>query len=460
MKMGDSQGADQGAQGGYGDQAEQSYGGEVAQSYAAPAVAAVEAYRPEICVSLCPDEAPFFNAATGGCQPGICRQEVAYAAPVQSYGAPVQSYGGQQQSGYRKLQQSYGAPVEQSYGGMQSYGAPAPECNLEAPRGTIDTRNNRVGRSGLIALWIGFALLFLSSVYFINRYLWLYYLADIADGRQDWRIGSEGGQDVYAFLASPSLICGMVTFIASLAYLAMATHHGFYTRCFDGREFYYARYLDWVITTPMMLHALAYIGNMSDNIWHYLFFNDILMIISGLIGSTVGGGDKWVFFGFSILCYLPVIYYLCERKNRAIDNRIFDEFGNPDVDLGTAGASNRSAFLPHVWFLVGYNNIMRLTVAAWTLYPVVWILAEGTGTISANGEAVFYTVLDLISKAGFGIIIVTMRRNSFAQTVAAGWKMKFEVDGTDAAKGKNWSDAAASWIGGAVAMTLGGSSAL
>merc|ERR1711934_223713 len=129
-----------------------------------------------------------------------------------------------------------------------------------------------------------------------------------------------------------------VTFIASLAYLAMATHHGFYTRCFDGPEFYYARYLDWVITTPMMLHALAYIGNMSDNIWHYLFFNDILMIISGLIGS-----------------------------------------------------------------------------------PVVWILAEGTGTISANGEAVFYTVLDLISKAGFGIIIVTMRRNSFAQTVAAGW---------------------------------------
>merc|ERR1711937_224079 len=287
----------------------------------------------------------------------------------------------------------------------QSYGAPAPECNLEAPRGTIDTRNNRVGRSGLIALWIGFALLFLSSVYFI---------ADIADGRQDWRIGSEGGQDVYAFLASPSLICGMVTFIASLAYLAMATHHGFYTRCFDGREFYYARYLDWVITTPMMLHALAYIGNMEDNIWHYLFFNDVLMIISGLIGSTVGSGDKWVFFGFSIL-----------------------------------------TFIPHVHFIVTYTNIMRLTVTAWALYPVVWILAEGTGTISANGEAIFYTVLDIISKAGFGAIIVTMRRNSFAQTVAAGWKMKFEVDGTDAEKGKDWSDAAASWVGGAVAMTLG-----
>merc|ERR1711990_505927 len=419
---GDSQGADQGAQGGYGDQAEQSYGGEVAQSYAAPAVAAVEAYRPEICVSLCPDEAPFFNAATGGCQPGICRQEVAYAAPVQSYGAPVQSYGGQQQSGYRKLQQSYGAPVEQSYGGMQSYGAPAPECNLEAPRGTIDTRNNRVGRSGRIALWVGFALLFLSSVYFINRYLWLYYLADIADGRQDWRIGSEGGQDVYAFLASPALICGMVTFIASLAYLAMATHHGFYTRCFDGREFYYARYLDWVITTPMMLHALAYIGNMEDNIWHYLFFNDVLMIISGLIGSTVGSGDKWVFFGFSILTFIPIIYYLCERKNRAIDDNMYDGEGNIAPIIGTNVGIG--AFLPHVHFIVSYNNIMRLTVTAWALYPVVWILAEGTGTISANGEAIFYTILDIISKAGFGFILVPARRNSYAQAIAAGFKFK------------------------------------
>jgi len=333
--------------------------------------------------------------------------------------------------------------------GMQSYGAPAPECNLEAPRGTIDTRNNRVGRSGLIALWIGFALLFLSSVYFINRYLWLYYLADIADGRQDWRIGSEGGQDIYAFLASPSLICGMVTFIASLAYLAMATHHGFYTRCFDGREFYYARYLDWVITTPMMLHAIAYIGNMEDNIWHYLFFNDVLMIISGLIGSTVGSGDKWVFFGFSILTFIPIIYYLCERKNRAIDDNIYDGEGNIVTIIGTDRGIG--AFQPHLHFIVSYNNIMRLTVTAWALYPVVWILAEGTGTISANGEAIFYTILDIISKAGFGFILVTARRNSYAQAIAAGFKFKNNV---------NFTQVLEEYVIGAFALSQSGSSSL
>merc|ERR1719453_2187370 len=168
-----------------------------------------------------------------------------------------------------------------------------------------------------------------------------------------------------------------------------------------------------------MLHALAYIGNMEDNIWHYLFFNDVLMVI----------------FGFSILTFIPIIYYLCERKNRALDNGIYDSEGNRMVSpQGLADG----AFIPHVHFIVTYTNIMRLTVTAWALYPVVWILAEGTGTISANGEAIFYTVLDIISKAGFGAIIVSARRNSYAQAIAAGVKMRFNSGNED---DFNWNEA-------------------
>jgi len=66
---------------------------------------------------------------------------------------------------------------------------------------------------------------------------------------------------------------------------------------------------------------------------------------------------------------------------------------------------------------------MRLTVLAWCLYPVVWILAEGTGTISSNGEAIFYTVLDVIAKTGFGFIITTAKRNTLKQVQAAGFKL-------------------------------------
>lgn len=45
-------------------------------------------------------------------------------------------------------------------------------------------------------------------------------------------------------------------------------------------------------------------------------------------------------------------------------------------------------------------------MCAWFAYPIIWILAEGTGVISANAEAICYTVLDVISKAVFGYFVV------------------------------------------------------
>merc|ERR1711865_303047 len=345
-----------------------------------------------------------------GAQGGESDNSYGYEAPAQAAPA-AESYAAPQA-------ESYAAPQAESY-------APQESCN-QAPRNSIDARNNRVSNAGRIALWIGFIILFFHSVYFVNRYLWYYYCADMSDGVKDWRIGSSSGLAIFQFLASPALMCGFVTFIASLAYLSMATHHGFYVRCFDGREFYYARYLDWIITTPMMLHALAYFGDMTDNIWHYLFFNDILMIASGLIGSTVGGGERWAFFGFSMLCFLPVIYYLCNVKNFVIDNRLFDGAGavaNAEIALAQAVNGNLgAAFRPALFFFGTYDSIMPLPFLAWSMYPIVWILAEGTGTLSANAEAVLYTILDIISKSGFGILIVTAKKNPFQQLVAAGFQ--------------------------------------
>jgi bacteriorhodopsin len=49
---------------------------------------------------------------------------------------------------------------------------------------------------------------------------------------------------------------------------------------------------------------------------------------------------------------------------------------------------------------------MNITVLSWFFYPIVWILAEGTGVLCANAEAICYTVLDIISKTVFGFLIV------------------------------------------------------
>ena len=66
-------------------------------------------------------------------------------------------------------------------------------------------------------------------------------------------------------------IAGFICMMASLAYLTMATGHGYITRCCDGRSFYYARYIDWMFATPLMLcelHTLLETGAV-----HFRLFN-------------------------------------------------------------------------------------------------------------------------------------------------------------------------------------------
>jgi len=333
----------------------QSYGSEVGMYMKAP----------EVCLGNCPVEAPCQHPS-GGCVPRACT-----AAPVAPVGYAAQSYGGTQQSGYRQLQQGYGQ--QQTYAApTQSYGyavsAPAPKCGC--PVGTIDMSCSRLGNR--VVLWIAFALLFLPALWFFFQ-TWNFdplRLMDDGDIDDDVR----GAVEHYRL---HRLVAGIVCFIASLAYLTMSMGYGYTVRCCDGRQFYYARYVDWTITTPLMLWEIVDYTNAPQNERIFLLAMDVLMIIGGLIGALVCGGEKWAFFGFSILCFIPILWFLCALEAQAKEGhlRIF-------------------------------RSIMNLTVLSWFFYPVVWILAEGTGVLCANAEAICYTVLDIISKSVFGAIIV------------------------------------------------------
>merc|ERR1712166_977341 len=148
---------------------------------------------------------------------------------------------------------------------------------------------------------------------------------------------------------------------------------------------------------------------------------DFLLVKSA---ELVEGGDKWAFFGFSMLTFIPVIYELCRLDKKEVDAQVYDTAGNVEPDnFGTAPARNGGAVQPYIWFYRSYRNMMNVTVVTWSLYPLVWILAEGTNTLTANGEAIFYTVLDIISKAFFGYLIVSCRRNTMAQLQSSGYKV-------------------------------------
>merc|ERR1711966_209673 len=326
----------------------------------------------EICLGSCPKEAPCQHQATGAC---VAKQgEVRHEA-----------YGAAQQGAYRRLQesdnsygyeapaaqeaapeQSYAAPV-QSYAAPQSYEPPAEGC----PYGTVDTSCGSLNNH--IVLWIAFALLFLPSLYF--------FCAAFSENITDPATGQAIEVDPISapFLLKYRLhrvIAGAICFIASLAYLAMATGHGFTVRCCDGRQFYYARYVDWAITTPLLLWEIIDYTSAPINQRFFIYAADILMIIAGLIGSLVCGGEKWIFFGFSMLCFIPILWFLCALRESV-----------------------------EVQHKKAYETLMNITVITWFFYPIIWILAEGTGSLCANAEAICYTVLDIIAKSAFGFVI-------------------------------------------------------
>jgi len=456
------------ADAGYGDAAQTTgYGGEETTGYEAPSTgyeapstgyesAGYEAaptvhYAPaatKICLGSCPAGTKCQDKATGACS-AIMQSAAVESYATQSYASPAtESYGAEtQEAGYRNLQEETGCPA-----------------------GSINIQNQRLHSNTV--LWIGFGLLFVPALYFFwiafadpsNRLVDEtgvdeFFLGDLSyalrsevlhqrrltqvETRLPAGLNSPGsGENVSDAIKRARAICGAICLIASLAYLTMALGYGYTIRCDDGRQFFYARYIDWAITTPLLLYkCMSYLfqgielrghqgaEEIKDNLipymrncqnyktlkesWntiegfgthtvdemiqgkvpafqkYFIYAMDILMIVAGLIGSLVGGSgsDKWFFFAFSMLCFIPVMYYLCLWNE--------DEYQNP-------GVQGQKVIYP---FKKTYNQIITLTVFMWMMYPVIWILAEGTSSISAQAEAVCYTVLDVIAKSVFGFIL-------------------------------------------------------
>merc|ERR1711918_339428 len=113
---------------------------------------------------------------------------------------------------------------------------------------------------------------------------------------------------------------------------------------------------------------------------------DFLMIIAGLIGALICDSEKWAFWGFGILCFLPILWFLCSWDKK--------------LDSSACDADKRRASY--------YRQIMNITVITWFVYPIIWIVSEGTGKISVYGEAIAYTILDILSKSVFGWVITRL----------------------------------------------------
>ena len=109
------------------------------------------------------------------------------------------------------------------------------------------------------------------------------------------------------------LICSF----AAIAYFAMATgvgttvvHSDPHNRS-NWREVYFARYVDWAITTPLLLLDLTLLSGLPLAETAVLIIANEIMIITGMLGALHPSLHyRWGFFTFSCIAFAYVIFAL------------------------------------------------------------------------------------------------------------------------------------------------------
>ncbi|KIV94408.1 hypothetical protein PV10_02176 [Exophiala mesophila] len=219
------------------------------------------------------------------------------------------------------------------------------------------------------------------------------------------------------------ILTAFITTFAFLSYFAMATGDGknyhYYTETEThkrvppthqkfGREVYWARYIDWSVTTPLLLLDLALLAGLSGANILVAIVADVIMILTGLFaayGTT--DGQKWGWYAWACIAYLVVVYQLASSGRAAVATK----------------DSKTKAF---------YASIAGFTLILWTIYPIIWALSEGAHIISVDAEIIAYAVLDILAKPvfGFWLLFTHDSMSSTSPSLEGFWANGFGSQGT------------------------------
>jgi Bacteriorhodopsin len=150
------------------------------------------------------------------------------------------------------------------------------------------------------------------------------------------------------------------------------------------------RYVDWLLTVPLLLIELILVMRLSrsetvsKSVW--LGGAAALMIILGYPGEVAEDmGTRFTFWVLSMIPFIYIVYQLVVGLKSSISKQ-------PENVRGLI------------------NGAATLVVVSWLFYPVVFLFPllgiEGGAAITA--VEVGYTIADIVAKAVFGIVILTI----------------------------------------------------
>lgn len=178
--------------------------------------------------------------------------------------------------------------------------------------------------------------------------------------------------DVRRYYAALTAISG----IATVAYVVMALGIGSVT--VGDRTVFVPRYIDWLLTTPLLLAYLAMLVDPERGLFGKIIAANIVVIVAGFAAALLSGIERFGLFAVGGLAYLVLAYLLLGPLTRR-----------------SRGQRTESLF----------RGLRNLTVILWSIYPIIWLLGPaGFGLLTNLTNILLVTYLDLITKVGFGMI--------------------------------------------------------
>lgn len=147
------------------------------------------------------------------------------------------------------------------------------------------------------------------------------------------------------------------------------------------------RYVDWLLTVPLLLIELILVMRLSRSETvaksTKLGLLAVLMVMLGYPGEISNvSSTRWLWWSLSMVPFLIIVYDLFVGLNKSIASQ-------PESARGLI------------------NFARYLTVASWCFYPIVFIfpMIGFTGGAATTAVQVGYTVADVVAKAMFGVLI-------------------------------------------------------
>jgi bacteriorhodopsin len=172
-----------------------------------------------------------------------------------------------------------------------------------------------------------------------------------------------------------------VPVIAATLYTALGMGQGSAT--VDGEKVTWIRYVTWFTTTPLLLNQLCRLVHARQSVVFGLLVSNQFMIGTGLAAELSGAPRNWVWYAISSVAFVFILLTLVGDLTREAE-------GLPD-DVRRL-----------------FRRLRDVNVVTWLGYPIVWALGtKGLEVLSPAGQAAGYVLLDLASKVGFGMLVLS-----------------------------------------------------